>query len=238
MIRVRQLVLVAAQREGVVRSLCDTLHGEVCFEDPGVGVFGLHNALLAVGDDFVEVVAPLPERHDGTAAHRHLARLGGDGGYMAIIQVDDAAAVKARAVEQGHRVIWEGSVTGPPAIHGVHLHPEKLGTIVSVDQAEPAGSWVWAGPEWEAHRIPGCTGIAGGTLAVADPAAVLASWAALFDRPATGDRVVFDDGSWIQVVQAPPGHPDALVRIDLHADDPALVGRQVAVGSATVGVIA
>lgn len=238
MMRMRQLVLVAAERAGVVSRLCDTLDATVCFEDPGVGVFGLHNALLAAGDDFVEVVAPLPERTEGTAAHRHLTRLGSDGGYMAIVQVDDVAALKQRALELGHRVIWDGAVEGPPAIHGVHLHPSLLGTIVSVDQATPQDSWVWAGPDWDEHRIAGLSGIAGGTLAVADPTSVLRAWCELFDRPADGDRVVFDDGSWMQVIQGEPGAADALVAIDLRADDPALVGRRVVVGSATVRVVA
>jgi hypothetical protein len=237
MLRLRQLVLVAADRASVVHPLCDALGATVCFEDPSVKVFGLHNALLAAGDDFVEVVAPLPGHPTETAAGRHLARLGGDGGYMVIVQVGDVEAVKARAVAQGHKVIWDGAVEGPPSIRGVHLHPARLGSITSVDEAHPDAAWPWAGPDWEDHRIPGIEGIAGTTLAVSRPAEVLQAWADLLDRPSEGDRVVLDDGSYVRVVQAADGAADALVEIALRADDPAMVGRRLQVGSAVVRVV-
>ena len=51
------------------------------FRDPGVGVFGLENAVFAVGDTFLEVVAPV---QPDTTAGRYLQRRGGDSGYMAI----------------------------------------------------------------------------------------------------------------------------------------------------------
>ena len=63
------------------------------FHDPGVGQFGLTNAVFAVGDTFVEVVAPA---RPGTTAGRYLERRGGDGGYMAIFQVRDLAAARRR----------------------------------------------------------------------------------------------------------------------------------------------
>jgi hypothetical protein len=48
-----------------------------------VGRFGLTNAVFAVGDTFVEVVAPT---QPDTTAGRYLKRRGGDGGYMAIFR--------------------------------------------------------------------------------------------------------------------------------------------------------
>ena len=54
------------------------------FRDPGVGSFGLHNVVCALGEDFLEIVSPT---QDGTAAGRHLERRG-EGGYMLIFQLD------------------------------------------------------------------------------------------------------------------------------------------------------
>ena len=66
------------------------------FDDPGVGQFGLTNAVFAVGDTFVEVVAPA---QPDTTADRYLTRRGGDGGYMAIFQVPDLAAARRRVAD-------------------------------------------------------------------------------------------------------------------------------------------
>ena len=75
--RLRQVVLVARDLEPVERDLCGVLGLEVCFRDPNVGVFGLKNAVMPVGDTFLEVVCPLTS--EATAA-RYLDRRGGDGG--------------------------------------------------------------------------------------------------------------------------------------------------------------
>ena len=85
-IRMRQICLVARSLAPVVDELRAGLGLEVCHRDPGVGKYGLENALFPVGDGFLEVVAPVRE---GTTAGRYLERRGGDGGYMVILQCDD-----------------------------------------------------------------------------------------------------------------------------------------------------
>jgi hypothetical protein len=57
-IRLRQIALVAAELEPVVTDLERAFDLEVCFRDPGVATFGLVNALLPIGTDFLEVVSP------------------------------------------------------------------------------------------------------------------------------------------------------------------------------------
>ena len=102
------------------------------FHDPGVGQFGLTNAVFAVGDTFVEVVAPA---RPGTTAGRYLERRGGDGGYMAIFQVRDLAAARRRVAGLGVRVVWTAEL---PDIAATHLHPGDVpGAIVSLDWAVP-----------------------------------------------------------------------------------------------------
>jgi len=145
------------------------------FHDPGVGQFGLTNAVFAVGDTFVEVVAPA---QPDTTAGRYLDRRGGDGGYMAIFQVPDLPAARRRVADLGVRVVWTADL---PDIAGTHLHPRDVpGAIVSLDWADPEQSWRWAGPSWTGQmpdHAPG--GVTGLTIEVNDPAAAAGRWAAV-----------------------------------------------------------
>lgn len=172
MIRLRQVALVAHDLDPVVDQLCDRLGLTVCFHDPGVAEFGLHNALMTIGDQFLEVVSPTT---DGTTAGRLLERRGGDGGYMVIYEVDDLDRRVEHLTAHDVRVVWELDL---PDIRGRHLHPRDVGgALVSVDQPEPAGSWRWAGPDWVAHRDHSVVGaIAGVTVSGTNPDAMATRW--------------------------------------------------------------
>ena len=103
---IRQIAFVARDLEPVEAHLTAVLGVDVCFRDPGVGEFGLHNALWPIGHRFLEVVSPTQA---GTSAGRFLDRRGGDGGYMVITQADSYethAAVRQRAL-----VPWLGGRT-------------------------------------------------------------------------------------------------------------------------------
>ena len=78
-LRLRQIALVARELAPIEKDLIDVLGIEVCFRDPGVAHFGLENALFPIGNQLLEVVAPVQEN---TAGGRYLERRGGDGGYM------------------------------------------------------------------------------------------------------------------------------------------------------------
>lgn len=174
MIRLRQVALVARDLDTVVGELSQRLGLTVCFRDPGVGVFGLHNALMAIGDQFLEVVCPVA---DGTTAGRLLDKRGGDGGYMALYEVDDLDARESALQHEGVRIVWSGDL---PTIRGRHLHPADVGgAIVSIDQPVPNGAWHWGGPDWVAHADTSVvTGIAGVVIGANDPAAMRARWRA------------------------------------------------------------
>jgi len=175
MIRLRQVALVAHDLDASVRSLCEALGLTVCFRDPGVGEFGLTNALMAVGDQFLEVVAPTGP---GTTAGRLLERRRGDGGYMVIYEVDDLDARMTHLGTHGVRVVWQGDF---PTIRGRHLHPRDVGgAIVSLDQPRPNGSWAWAGPHWRAHADTSVvSGMAGVTIGAHDPDHMRRRWVSL-----------------------------------------------------------
>ncbi len=86
-LRLRQVVIAARDLDGTVQRICDALELTVCFTDPGVAEFGLHNALLTVGDQFIEVVSPF---RDGTAAGRLLDRRDAAvTAYMVMFEVND-----------------------------------------------------------------------------------------------------------------------------------------------------
>ena len=179
----RQVALVAGDCGAVAGELRRTFGWAEPFHDPGVGVFGLQNAVFAAGDTFVEVVAPV---QPGTTAGRYWQRRGGDGGYMAIFQMPDLTAARQRLADLGVRVVW---TTDHDDMAGTHLHPKDVpGAIVSLDWANPPESWRWAGPEWTGRspeHDPG--GLAGITIEVDDPGAAAQRWAAVLGLGATSE---------------------------------------------------
>ena len=165
MIRLRQIALVAHSLDQAISDISGALDVDVIYRDPGVGFFGLHNALFCIGDQFLEVVSPIQE---GTTAGRLLEKLGGDGGYMALYEVDDLDTRIDHVKSLGIRTVWEG--TGD-AIRGRHLHPRDTGgTLVSLDQPDIAGEWAWGGPQWKSRRASSVvSAIDSFTVSVPDP---------------------------------------------------------------------
>jgi hypothetical protein len=165
MIRLRQIALVAHSLDQAISDISGALDVDVIYRDPGVGFFGLHNALFCIGDQFLEVVSPIQE---GTTAGRLLDKLGGDGGYMALYEVDDLDTRIDHVKSLGIRTVWEG--TGD-AIRGRHLHPRDTGgTLVSLDQPDIAGEWAWGGPQWKSRRASSVvSAIDSFTVSVPDP---------------------------------------------------------------------
>jgi hypothetical protein len=198
MTRLRQVALVAAALGPAVAELTGALGDTLAppFADPGVGEFGLENAVFAAGDTFLEIVAPFRE---GTTAGRYLAKHGvAAGGYMALFQLDDLVAARARVAALGIRVGWQGDLAD---IAGTHLHPKDVpGAIVSLDRPIPPESWRWGGPDWTGGAPPfvAGTGVVGMTVACASPALVADRWAEVLGVEAAGDdgccSIVLDGG--------------------------------------------
>jgi hypothetical protein len=161
------VVIAADDHDAVVEELTHELGIEVAYRDPGVAEFGLVNAVMPVGDCFLEVVSPV---EPWAPARRWIDRRCGPGGYMAIFQVDDVDASRRRLDELGIRVVWKGDFSN---VRGTHLHPGDMGgAIVSLDWAEPPESWAWAGPAWTEHRA---TTVVQGLVGIDVAAALLAS---------------------------------------------------------------
>lgn len=182
--------MVARDLDPVEESIVDQLGVELCYRDPGVGVFGLRNALFPVGHQLLEVVSPVAE---GTTAGRLLDKRGGDGGYMVIVEVDDLDGCRARLAELGARIVFEAVTDG---IVGLHLHPADVGgAILSIDQPDVWGEWPWAGPAWRDHvRTEVVTEVVAVEIGAVDPIAMAARWGEVLGRPAEGTRVPLDEG--------------------------------------------
>ncbi|HZQ87234.1 MAG TPA: VOC family protein [Acidimicrobiales bacterium] len=189
-VRLRQVALVAAELEPAAEALRKALSLDEPFRDPGVGEFGLQNVVFSAGDTFIEIVSPVREN---TTAGRYLDRRGGDSGYMALFQVPDTAAARARAADQGVRVVWQVDL---PDISGTHLHPKDVpGAIVSVDTPKPPETWRWGGPSWTGQVPPHHDGgIVGMTVECDDPARTAATWGALLGISPAGHELTLDGG--------------------------------------------
>jgi Glyoxalase-like domain len=224
-VRLRQAVLVAAELEPVETALREALGLAEPFRDPGVAEFGLVNAVFALGDCFLEVISPVRAE---TAAGRYLDRHG-DGGYMAIFDLEDLDGARARAQKLGIRMVWRIDL---PDISGTHLHPADMrGAIVSLDRSRPYGSWRWGGPGWTGRVGEGAPGrLAAITVAVADPPAVAARWAQVLGVSAQeeGEPLLALDGAEVRFAAAPDARGEGLVEIAVELP-PARRGERAAV---------
>ncbi|MBW2623491.1 MAG: VOC family protein [Deltaproteobacteria bacterium] len=224
--RLRQIALVAEALEPVVSDLTDILGVKVCCRDPGVGYFGLENALFPINGDFLEVVAPIEEN---TAASRYLERRGGNGGDMVILQCPDAAAERARITDLGIRSVF---TIDNPDYRATHFHPRDLGNILlSIDSVEPEADyrdrmcpWPPGGPDWKsAVRIDAISGLAGVEIQSSDPVDLSSLWSRVLQLPATagqgGEYTIQLDNAAIRFCEATDGRGAGVGAIDLKAPD-------------------
>jgi hypothetical protein len=217
--RIRQFVIVARNLDRVVGDLTAVLGIEVGFNDPTIKEFGLKNAVMPVGDTFLEVVSPVDPR---ATAERYLARKGGDGGYMLIVQCDELDADRARLATLGVRTVWKADL---PQIRGTHLHPKDTGgTLLSLDDATPPDSWQWAGPKWREHvhrRV--VDSIVAAELQSDDPGALARRWSEILDRPAQETAArrfeIVLDGTRLRFVPDADGRGEGLAGFDVRAVD-------------------
>jgi len=209
-LRLRQIALVARELERSVEDLCDVLGVDVAYNDPNMVVFGLVNAVMPVGDTFLEVVSPAQE---GTTAGRHLERRGGDGGYMLVLQTGDLRRERERIEKLGVRVVWEIETGGAKVIH---LHPRDIGSsLVSFDQMSEWDAWEWAGPDWRSKvRRDSTTGIVAAELQSEDPERCAARWSEVLGVPRRGFEIPLDEGT-LRFVEVADGRGEGLGGVDV-----------------------
>ena len=191
---IRQIVMVSSLRDPIVSDLNKLFGLEVAFNDPGVGHFGLENAVMPLGTDFLEVVSPIEEN---TTAERYLQKRGGDGGYMVIIQVDDFDKSKSLVNDYKIGIVWD---TDLPEAKAIHLHPKQMGgAIVSLDWMNPKESWKWAGPEWNNYVTDDIKGIDGIEIQASNPEEMFNRWKDILDVSNINvpEKKIYLDNTWI-----------------------------------------
>jgi len=220
--RLRQIALVGADLDAARGDIVDVLGLGDDYADPGVGKYGLGNAVWPIGDTFLEVVSP---KQPGTTAGRLLEKRGGDGGYMVILQCDDLSAARQRVAAEGVRIVDQFDGKG---VAFTHLHPRDVGAaILSIDHMEPPERWEWGGPKWQENvRTETAIGIVGAELQGEDPGALAVRWAGVLGLPAEplgeGWRIGLDGGE-LRFVKPEDGRGEGLGCFDVAVRDPEAV---------------
>ena len=223
--RLRQIALVAHDLAAAETDIRAILGLDYAYDDPGVGKFGLRNAVFPVGETFLEVVSP---KQAGTTAGRLLEKRGGDGGYMVILQVRDIAEARANIASAGARVVEQADLQGGTVAMS-HVHPRDVGgAILSVDYMHPWDRWEWGGPEWRQHaRTDVSTGVVGAELQGEDPAGMARRWGEVLGLAAMqggeGWRIALKDGGELRFVAIRDGRGDGLGAFDVAVRDPGAV---------------
>jgi hypothetical protein len=216
--RLRQIALVARDLDAARADISALLTQSYAYDDPGVGKYGLRNAVFPVGTTFLEVVSPKVE---ATTAGRLLEKRGGDGGYMVILQTTGLKEARQRVRDAGARIVDE--ITGD-GFAFTHIHPRDVGgAILSIDWMDPPERWQWGGPEWREHppRDPALA-IVGAELQAEAPDKMALRWAEVLGRPAERDdelwKIALADG---ELRFAPPRDQrgEGLRAFDIAASD-------------------
>ena len=219
-LKLRQIALVAEQLAPVEQTLCDVLGVQVCYRDPGVAYFGLENALFPIGNQLLEVVAPIK---DDTAGGRYLQRRGGDGGYMVITQCDDHAPRRARVEALGVRLAHKFETDH---FRNMQLHPKDTGaTFFEIDEQlgpdahNDDGPWEPAGDDWQRAKTDTVSGIVAAELQCDDPAAVAARWGEIAELPVDAGQIGLANAT-LRFVACTDGRPEGLGGIDIASHRP------------------
>ena len=226
-LRLRQIAFVAEKLEPIEQALIDILGLQVCFRDPGVGAFGLHNALFPVGNQFIEVVAPNDPDED-TAGARYLSRRAGDGGYMVITQCDAQAPRRDRLDSLGVRLVtdYQGS-----SFVNMQLHPKDTGgSFFEIDEMlgphahEVDGPWHPAGPNWQDAKTERVSAIVAATMQCDNPSIVAGRWAEISELPLNGGTSLALENASLNFVPCVDGRPEGLSELDILGDVDTILG--------------
>lgn len=182
-LRLRQICLAAPRIAPVVEDLEAIFQVAVCYRDPNVAHYGLENALIPFGLNFLEVVAPT--RPD-TAAGRFINRSRGHGGYMAIFQTPDPRRRQAHAASMGVRT---AHFIDREAYQSAQLHPRDCRAAFiefghSAGNADMTGAWWPAGQHWQGFvRTESTHGLSAIILESPHAAELARHWATILELP-------------------------------------------------------
>ena len=222
--RLRQLVIVAEERDSIASQICKVFDLKVAFHDDGLIYFGLINSLIPLGDTFIEIVTPVKEN---TTAERYLKRRNGNGGYMVIVDCDDVDKEKKRVAQEGIEVVYEserseGNVTG----RTIHLHPKNIGgAIVSIDKMNPESGWLWAGLEWQkfVSKDDNTKCLSGVVMQSDDKEALCSKWEKAFGIKANENLEIAFSDSRIKFIDASDGRGEGINAFEVSVKDKEII---------------
>ena len=198
-LRLRQICLAAPRLAPVAADLEEIFGIRVCYRDGNVAKYGLENALLMVGTNFLEVVAPT---QDNTAGGRFIERTKGHGGYMAIFQASDVRRRQTHAEGMGVRA---AHVIDRDTYKNVQLHPRDCRAAFiefghSVGGDDRMGTWSPAGYKWKDFVKTDTTKrMLGIEVESPQPDDLAAHWSKIIEAPLSRDRgdplLTFEDGT-------------------------------------------
>jgi hypothetical protein len=226
----RQVGFATLDHEAAVQTATELLGLGGSFGDPLLAALQLADFTAPIGPDtYVEVLAPTSAGH---SVARWLNRVGGASGWVLSTQVPSLDGVKERAAEHGVRIAVETQAMGKDIIQ---LHPLDVGVLLELDAFLPRHQWFWddlpAAQAAQASRSTKVDDILAVDVAVADPRAMAATWAAIIglDPPAetaeTAETAGAADGAaiafsrrTIRFVPVTSGRT-GIVAVDMHATD-------------------
>ncbi len=138
---------------------------------------------------------------------------------MVLLQRENIEKHKSRLAEINIRIVHDGEITEKDAsLRGIHLHPKDFGAaILSLDEAHPPESWLWAGQDWVYHSLNGVvTGIKAIDIRANDPDSMAERWSNAIGFP-PHTRVIGLEEAEIVFVAATNGRGDGLSSASLVA---------------------
>lgn len=227
-LRLRQICLVARQLEPVAEDLKAIFDLEVCYRDPLVAAFGVHNVLLPFGTSFIEIVAPIQEK---TAAERYLDRRNGDGGYMTIFDSDETGRWRKHASSLGVReaMFFQSEFFESDGFQILQLDPRDTGgSLLEVNRAEGGADlaiYPNAGRNWQDQvRTGTAQAIVGAELQSDDPERLAARWGAILQQPVTkssdAEWRLSVDNATVRFVPIDDGRGEGLGGVDVQVREP------------------
>ena len=217
----RQVGLATLDHQGAVRAATELLGLGSGFDDPLLAAWHLADFTAPIGPDtYLEILAPTTPEHSMT---RWLGRAGGAAGWVMSTQVPSLAGVQERSAEHGVRIAVQTQAMGHNI---VQFHPLDVGVLLELDEFLPRGSWFWDDMETaraaQASRSATVDDIAAVDVAVEDPGAMAATWAALIGLapPApTSDGAELAFSSRTVRFVAAAGGRTGIVAVDVRATD-------------------
>lgn len=228
--RLRQVVLITSDlAPALERARTAFALPEGVRDVDGMAAIGFEHEVLGFDETFLEIVAPLA----ADSPQAQLLAKQGDSGFMVVLQVDDLGAVLARAADLGIAPVLQEDFDGHPISQ---WHPKDLGTLAELDQMDPVDTWHFAPRCFEVGSTEVARDIVAAEVAVDDPEAMAARWAAVLALVPEGPELRLATET-VRFVPAGDG-PRGLRSVDLVASDPERAGESVELCGVTFRLVA